>query len=140
MGAQTANRKQRGTSGFTVVELIVTVVLTTGAILSLVSIVQYIQYSQRSSFYVDEANRVARSKIAEFQNKDFNTLIDGDTVFSSDPALSKLPAGRQAKVTVSPSVLSAPGQNKRIDVIIRYPLGATEKIITLTAYVDPPEV
>lgn len=141
MGAQTVIRKHKKSEGFTVVEIIVAVVLMSLAIISLTSVVQYLQYSQRTAFYLDEANRAARSKIAEYQNKDFSMITPGPV---EDALLAKLPAGRSGTVSVATSGLpggSLPDSSagKRIDVTITYPFGTTVKNVTLTAYIEPPE-
>lgn len=125
---------QRRQSGFTTIEIIVSVVVFSLTIVSIVSAVQYIQYAQRDSFYVDTANRAARQQIELLRNGDFGLLTSGTSInFTS--ALTDMPSGTTGLVNIT-TPTAAPS-TRQVEVVIDYPIGANRKQVVIMAYVDP---
>lgn len=125
---------QRRQSGFTTIEIIVSVVVFSLTIVSIVSAVQYIQYAQRDSFYVDTANRAARQQIELLRNGDFGLLTSGTSInFTS--TLTDMPSGTTGLVNIT-TPATAP-LTRQVEVVIDYPIGANRKQVVIMAYVDP---
>lgn len=133
-----ATFSQRRQSGFTTIEIIVSVVVFSLTIVSIVSAVQYIQYAQRDSFYVDTANRAARQQIELLRNGDFTVLTSATAPIDFTSAITDMPAGTTGKVTVT--VPTAVPSARQLQVVIDYPLGSNRKQVVVMAYVEPKDV
>lgn len=122
-------------SGLTVVEVIVSVVLFSLAIVSVVTLMQYAQFSQRDSKYVDIANNAARAQIELLRTEPFDNLNPASPVtFSSSSFMEGMPAGSTGVVTITD--LGGVPRVKRLDAVVTYPVGTTTKTISITAYID----
>lgn len=123
-------------SGFTIVEIIVTLVVFSIGVIIVTLLITSIQFAQRNATYFSIATHAAKSKVEQIRSSGFDTVTDGDTFTSELP--STLPSGKTGVVHVSIPV-DAP-KSKKIEVTVTYPMGSTSKSVAITAYVDPPAV
>lgn len=123
-----------GSTGFTIVEVIVAFTLFSITTIMLVSVAQAIQYSQRQSLYTNIAKQAAQAKIAEYQNLGYEAYAIGHTEYFSDSAnLNGLPVGKVAAIDVSQSDMA--NNSKELEVVITYPVASSQKAVTMKAYV-----
>lgn len=124
--------------GFTVVEMLTATVLFGIAIVMLTSLFELIQSSQRNATYFTVATHAARSEVERLKSSGYASLTNGNTYPFSLP--DTLPPGSTGSVVVAGSSPTNAPDSKKIDVTVTYPIGSTNRTVTITAYVDPPGV
>lgn len=127
------NRQQ----GFTIVEVIVVIVILTIGMAALINLFSSIQSAQRNASYVSIASHAARTEIERLRTTDFNSIQAGSTYpFSQLP--STLPPDSVGLITVSTPTNAT--LSKQVSATVTYKVGNLEKKVTISAYIDPPEV
>lgn len=109
--------------GFTIVELMLTVVAFGVISIGVAELFFNVQDIQRRSAYLESATRAAQTEVESLRNNNYNELVDGQNVTFSAPA--SLPAPRSGSVAISEPT---PGI-KRVDVTVTYTdHGQTENV------------
>lgn len=122
-------------AGFTVVEMLTATVLFGVAIVMLTSLFELVQGSQRNATYFTVATHAARSEVERLKSSGYDSLENGNTYPFSLP--DTLPAGSTGAVVVAGASPTNAPDAKKIDVTVTYPIGTTNRTVTITAYVDP---
>jgi len=119
-------RSGRKESGFTLVELLVTIVVLGIVIASLASLYWTMQVTQVQTQHMDIANRAARTEIENLRNNGYNALTPGTNINFTSSLPSSLPKDRQGTVVVSQPV----DDLRRVDVTITYTdFGKAQKVV-----------
>jgi len=104
-------------SGFTIVELIISIIVLGIVIASLSSLFLGIQRTQTQTAYKESATRAAQREIESLRNNHYNSLATGSNISFTNELSPKLPVGSTGNVVVSEP---SPGL-KRVDVTVTYP-------------------
>ena len=118
--------KAQQESGFTLVELIVTIVVLGIFITSLGGLYYIMQASSVKTQHLDMATRAARTEIEQLRNNGYGLLTPGSTIDFTSSLPSSLPSDRKGTVTIS-----QPADDlRRVDVQVTYTdYGKTQKVI-----------
>lgn len=117
-------------TGFTIVELLVTILLVGIITASLSSLFISTQNVQKRTAYVDMATRAAQREIEVLRNDNYGTLTAGQTIDFTSQLPASLP-GRTGSVAVSePSA-----DLKRVDVTVKYNDGGKQRSIVLSSLI-----
>ncbi len=117
--------------GFTLAELMITLVVVGIVVSSVAMLLGAIQRSQRQTAYTESATRAAQRQIEILRNNQFNQLTPGvDISFTNDlPAI--LPPPKSGTV-----VVSEPSSGlKRVDVTVRYQDGGQQRTVQLSSLI-----
>lgn len=118
-------------NGFTLVELIVTIVIISLMAIGVTSLYIAIEKTQRRTRLLETATRAGEKKIEELRNNHYNTL-ENDTVIDFTGELpSSLPEPRSGSVSVSEPT---PGI-KRVDVTVSYRDGNANRDVELSSLI-----
>lgn len=118
-------------NGFTLVELLVTIILIGVVFTGLSSIFIGIQRIQVHTAYLDSATRAAQREIESLRNLNYNNLAAGTSIDFSGELPATMPAGSTGTVVVTEP---SPGI-KRLDVTVRYTYGGTTKNVQLSSLI-----
>ena len=119
----------KNNNGFTLVELMVTIVVLGIVITSLAGMYYIMQITQIKTLHYDLAVRAARTEIEDLRNNGYDSLTPGSTInFSSNlPAL--LPANKSGTVAVSEPMKGL----RRVNVTVSYSEFHQTQNITLSS-------
>lgn len=117
--------------GFTLVELMVTIIVIGIVFTGLSTLFITIQHAQVQTNYLNNATRAAQRQIESLRNDNYNNLVPGQTIDFSDELPSILPAGSTGTVVVSEPT---PGL-KRVDVTVRFTYGSATRDVELSSYI-----
>ncbi len=117
-------------SGFTLVELVVSIAVIAVVITTVVSLVLTIQSTQRRTGYMESATRAAQREMESLRNNDYSGLTAGQTIdFTAD-----LPPNlKQGKGTVT--VSEPTSALKRLDITVEYYEGTAKEEVKLSSLV-----
>ncbi len=116
--------------GFTLPELLVTIVVIGIVFMGLSSIFISIQRMQVKTAYLESATRSAQREIESLRNINYNNLTAGQNIDFSDQ-LVDLPTGSTGNVTVT-----EPSQGlKRVDVTVTYSYEGQAKNVNLSSLI-----
>jgi prepilin-type N-terminal cleavage/methylation domain-containing protein len=122
--------KKINQSGFTLVELLVTIAIIGIAGIGIASLFYSVQYTQRQSMNHDKATRAAQRQIEILRNTSYNNLPNGETItFTND--LPELPGDKSGTVQVSEA---SPGV-KRVDVNVTYYDNSKKREINMSSLI-----
>ncbi|MBH1956028.1 prepilin-type N-terminal cleavage/methylation domain-containing protein [Candidatus Saccharibacteria bacterium] len=110
---QSIRSKNNQISGFTIVEVLVSIVVFAMLAVSITVLFSSMQASQRNAQYLSIATQEARARI-EIMRADYSNLVNGTTTF---PLPDTLPAGSIGKVVVSDAGV---GEIKRLQVSVAF--------------------
>jgi prepilin-type N-terminal cleavage/methylation domain-containing protein len=102
-------------SGFTLVEVIVTIAVLGITTASISSVFVGIQNVQRQNSYLDSANRAAARQIESLRNDSYSTLVAGSTIDFTDQLPAVLPSATGTALISSPST-----DLRRVDATVTY--------------------
>jgi prepilin-type N-terminal cleavage/methylation domain-containing protein len=103
-------------SGFTIVELIVTIIVLGIVISSLAGLYYYMQITEVRSQHYDIAVRAARSEIEDLRNNGYASLTPGSTITFTSSLPNSLPPNKTGTVDVSQPLTEL----RRVDVTVSY--------------------
>ncbi len=103
-------------AGFTLVELLVTIIVLSIVITSLGGLYYLTQIAQVQSQHYDLAVRAARTEIEDLRDNGYSALTPGSTIDFTASLPSALPKNKSGTVTVSEPVTDL----RRVDVSITY--------------------
>lgn len=103
-------------SGFTVVEVTVTIVLLGFVVLGVTQLYLSIQRVQEKTAWLQTASRAAQTEIESLRNDNYNSLTDGQIITFTDQLPTNLPAPRSATARVSEPQSGL----KKVDITVSY--------------------
>jgi prepilin-type N-terminal cleavage/methylation domain-containing protein len=118
-------------SGFTLVELLVTIILIGLTVGWLSGIFITVQNLQSQSQYTDMAARAAQREIETLRNDNYASLTPGQTINFTSDLPSGLPKGSTGTVQVSQPVSDL----RRVDVTVSYKVNGNQRDITLSSLI-----
>lgn len=110
------NRQDSQQAGFTLVEIMVTLVVLSIVIAAIAGLFYNMQITEVRSQRLDLAQRAARSQIEVLRNSGYSNLTPGSTIDFTSSLPAALPAGKKGTVTVSEPL----PELRRVDVTITY--------------------
>ena len=122
-------RIMRKEAGFTIVELVVTIVVTGLVVLAVTSLFITISGTQRSTRFLGTATRAGEAEIESLRNNYYGSLEPDSTIDFTDDLPSTLPAPRSATAAISEP---SPAM-KRVDITITYRDGGRDKTVQLSS-------
>ena len=119
------------TKGFTLVELMATIVVISFMVLGIANLYYSSQTAERKSNYLDQATRAAQREIEILRSNRYNSLAAGETInFTSDLPAS-LPKNSSGSVLVSEPLAGL----KRVDVTVSYTDGGKQQKVVLSSLI-----
>jgi len=118
-------------SGFTFVEVMVTIVVMGLVVGALTELYISIEHVQERTAWVQVATRAARTEVESLRNSNYNSLTAGQDIDFSAQVPTSLPAPRTGTVVVSEPQAGL----KRVDVTITYSDHGTSKSVKLTSLI-----
>lgn len=117
--------KKLGNTGFTLIELIVTITIMGILVVGLVNLYMTIEASQRKSYHLELATRAGDRQIESLRNAQYTSLTPGEDIDFTDTLPEDLPAPRSGIVKVSEPSLGL----RRVDVSITYKDGSKNRTV-----------
>lgn len=117
--------------GFTLVELLITIVVLGIVATTISSLFLTIQQTQRRTNFAETANRAGIRQIESLRNQNYNSLTPGETINFTDELPSTLPNDRTGIIEISEPI---PGL-RRVDTTITYTFGGSEQTIRLSSLI-----
>jgi prepilin-type N-terminal cleavage/methylation domain-containing protein len=118
-------------SGFTLVELLVTIIVIGIVFAGLSNIFIGIQRAQVQTSYLESATRAAQRQVESLRNSNYNNLIAGQNIDFTSTLPDTLPTGSTGNVQVTePSA-----DLKRIDVTVTYTYSGNTRNVTLSSLI-----
>lgn len=121
----------RSTAGFTLVELMVTIVVVGITTASISSIYISIRSIQTQAAYYDTATRAAQREIEALRNDNYDSLTPGQTFDFTSSLPSTLPSVRSGSAIVSQPAADL----RRVDATVSYSLGGTTHSVELSSLI-----
>jgi prepilin-type N-terminal cleavage/methylation domain-containing protein len=118
-------------SGFTLVELLITIIVIGIVFTGLSNIFISIQEAQVQTSYLESATRAAQRQIESLRNSNYNNLTVGQNISFNDQLPSTLPPGSTGNVVVTEP---SPGI-KRVDVTVSYSYGGKDRDVQLSSLI-----
>lgn len=118
-------------SGFTLVELLITIVIIGIAGVGIASLFYTIQYTQRQSMYKDAATRSAQREIELLRTTSANNLTAGQTITFTSDLPARLPGNKSGTVQVTEP---SPGL-KRVNVNVTYYDNGKKREVNLSSLI-----
>lgn len=103
-------------SGFTVVEVIITIVFLGFVVIGITQVYLSIERIQQKTAWLQIASHAAQAEIEALRNNNYNSLTAGQTIVFTDQLPNNLPSPRSAKVVVSEPQSGL----KKVDVTVSY--------------------
>lgn len=121
-------RKQ---SGFTVVEVIVTIVLLGFVVIGTTELYMSIQRIQEKTTWLQTASRAAQTEIEALRNNNYNGLANGQTIDFTSQLPSALPGPRSATAYISEPQSGL----KKVDITISYSDHGSKREVKVTSLI-----
>lgn len=118
-------------TGFTLVELLVSIALLGLTVGAVSSVFLGIQNVQRRTAYADYATRAAERQVEVLRSDNYGALNPGDTINFSDDLPSDLPPGSTGSVSISEPAADL----RRVDVTVSYNTGGKQHNVTLSSLI-----
>lgn len=118
-------------SGFTIIELVVTITVTGLVVLAITGLFIGIEKTQYSALLLESATRAGEQEIESLRNNSYSTLLPGSTIDFASTLPSVLPAPRTAVVSVSQPTDGL----RRLDVNITYTNRGQTKQVKLSSLI-----
>ncbi|MGH7237885.1 MAG: type IV pilus modification PilV family protein [Candidatus Saccharimonadales bacterium] len=110
------NETQKNQSGFTLVELMVTIIVLGIAIVGISGLYYGMQVAEVQSQHLDLATRAARTEIEDLRNNGYGTLTPGTNIDFTASLPTALPRDKNGSVAVSQPLADL----RRVDVSVTY--------------------
>jgi len=117
--------------GFSLAELMATLVVVGIVISSIALLFSTIQRTQRETAYIELATRAAQRQIEVMRNNQYNQLIPGVDISFTDELPDALPGPKSGVVVVTEPT---PGL-KRVDATVTYQSGGKQKSVKLSSLI-----
>lgn len=121
----------RSQHGFTLAEVMITLVIVGALMIGLGTLFISIQRVQAQASYIETANRAAQREIETLRNGTYNSLTPGQTIDFTAQLPSSLPSGATGTVTVSEPVAGL----RRVDAMVTYRYGDISRDVTLSSLI-----
>jgi len=118
-------------AGFTIPELIVTIMFMGLAFIGITQLYLAIQRIQDRTAYVQIASHAAQTEIESLRNNNFNALTDGQNIDFSSALPGNLPGPKSGSVAVSEPMAGL----KRVDVTVSYTDHGGQQQVELTSLI-----
>lgn len=118
-------------SGFSLVELAVTIVVLGAVLTSIVTMFVNIQQAQTSTRYLETATYAAQTQIESLRTINYNNLVAGETINFSDDLPDSLPSGSTGTVDVSEPTAGL----KRVDVAVTYTYQGQSRTVNVSSLI-----
>ncbi len=115
--------------GFTLVELLVTIIVLGIVMVSLGGLYYTVQANEVKSQHFDLAVRAARTEVEDLRNNGYSSLTPGGTITFTSSLPTGLPSGKAGTVAISEPT---PGL-RRVDVTVTYADYGQTQTITLSS-------
>lgn len=123
--------RPRRQAGFTIVELVITIVVIGVILTSVISLFINIQQAQTGTRYLEAATYAAQSEIETLRNINYNNLTAGETIDFTGDLPDTLPPGSTGTVTVSEPVTGL----KRVNVQVTYNYLGEDRTVELSSLI-----
>lgn len=118
-------------SGFTLVELIITISIIGIASIGIASLFYTTQYTQQQSRYVDAATRAAQRQVEILRNNSYNNLQAGQTINFTADLPANLPSTKSGT-----AVITEPSDGlKRVDVTVSFTQSGRTQSVKLSSLI-----
>lgn len=118
-------------SGFTLVELVITILVLGVVLTSVVTMFVNIQQAQTHTRYLESATYAAQTEIESLRTINYNNLTPGQTINFTSSLPTTLPSGSTGTVTVSEPVTGL----RRVDVSVTYTYKGKSRTVTLSSQI-----
>ena len=118
-------------SGFTLVEIVITILVLGVVLTSVVTLFVNIQQAQTHTRYLETATYAAQAEIESLRNINYNNLTPGQTINFTDDLPASLPPGATGTVAVSEPT---PGL-RRVDVTVNYSYKGKDRVVSLSSLI-----
>ncbi len=118
-------------SGFTLVELVITILVLGVVLTSVVTLFVNIQQAQTHTRYLETATYAAQAEIESLRNINYNNLTPGQTINFTNELPDSLPPGATGTVTVSEPVSGL----RRVDVNVSYSYKGKDRTVSLSSLI-----
>jgi len=123
--------KRNKQSGFTLVELMITILVLGIVMTSVVTLFVNIQQAQIHTRYLETATYAAQTQIESLRTINYNNLTPGQTINFTSSLPSSLPQGSTGTVAVSEPLAGL----KRVDVSVTYTYKGKTRTISLSSLI-----
>jgi len=117
--------------GFTIVELIVTTVVTGLIVVAVTTLFIAIERTQHSTQLMEAATRAGEQQIESLRNNNYGSLTPGSTITFTNSLPSNLPEPRSATAAISEPSTGI----RRVDVTVTYRDGSKQKNVKLSSLI-----
>ncbi len=121
----------RDQRGFTLTEIVVTLVVMGVIMGGLGTLFIGVQRIQAQATYTEVANRAAQRQVESLRNGNYNNLTNGQTITFTDELPDTLPSGATGTVAVSEPIAGL----KKVDVTVAYTYAGATRNITLSSLI-----
>jgi len=123
--------KRQDQSGFTLVELVITILVLGVVMTSVITLFVNIQQAQTHTRYLETATYAAQAEIETLRNINYNNLTPGQTIDFTDDLPEGLPPGTTGTVVVSEPISGL----RRVDVSITYSYKGKDRTVSLSSLI-----
>lgn len=118
-------------TGFTIIELVVTIIVLSILIISITSLLINIEKSQHSSLLLESASRSGEQEIESLRNNNYTSLTPGSSIDFTNELPAVLPSPKSGIASISQPVDGL----RRVDVTITYTDGTRTKTVALSSLI-----
>jgi len=115
-------------AGFTIVELIITIIVLGGVIITLTNLFLGIQNTQNQAGYLESATHAAQREVETLRNDSYNSLTPGQNIDFTNQLPSSLPNRSGTVVVSTPST-----DLRRVDVTVGYKVNGQTRQVTISS-------